>query len=166
MARVRKGNLSQRLAPSDGHLLSLPHLHCSRHLVRAEGTQIAIKPTFNIPATWKVGGRSPNLPTSMLFYAGILGVSAAKWGETFEQLTDRKGSDLKKYYIKCYIAEAYLIAEKVADKLRILSPGIGALRWAMVLLMIFFVMFGATLATLSPTRPSTLAIQSSTTECK
>ena len=56
----------------------------------------AIKPTFNIPATWKGAGRS-GLPSSMLFYAGILDVPAPRWGEAFEQLTgkDKNGTDLK-----------------------------------------------------------------------
>ena len=109
----------------------------------------AIKPTFNIPATWKGAGR-PGLPSSMLFYAGILDVPAPQWGKAFEQLTGKDGTELKKYYAKCYIAEAYLVAEKVADKLEVVSPGINALRWAMGVLLGFFILFAATIVTVEP----------------
>ena len=109
----------------------------------------AIKPTFNIPATWKGTGH-PELPSSMLFYAGILDVPAPRWGEAFEQLTGADGEALKKYYAKCYVAESYLVAEKVADKLRVLSPGIDMLRWAMGILLGFFILFGATIITVEP----------------
>ena len=77
-----------------------------------------IRPTFNIPATWQGAGRS-GLPSSMLFYARILDVPAPQWGEAFAQLTGKDGADLKKYYAKCYISEAYLVAGKVADKLEL-----------------------------------------------
>lgn len=45
----------------------------------------AIKPTFNVPDTWTSPGQE-GLPSSMVFYRGILDVSAAKWGQAFEQL--------------------------------------------------------------------------------
>ena len=109
----------------------------------------AIKPTFNIPATWKGAGHS-GLPKSMLFYEGILDVPAPQWGKAFEQLTGQDGKNLKKYYAKCYIAEAYLIAGKVADKLRVASPGVGALRWAMAVLLVFFILFAATIVAVEP----------------
>lgn len=111
----------------------------------------AIKPTFNIPATWRGAGQS-GLPPSMLFYKGILDVPAPLWGEAFQQLTGKDGVDLKKYYAKCYIAEAYLIAEKVADKLEVVSPGINALRWAMAVLLGFFILFGATIIAVEPVK--------------
>jgi len=109
----------------------------------------AIRPTFNVPATWDGAGRT-GLPSSMLFYRGILDVPAPRWGEAFEQLTGKDGKELKRYYAKCYIAEAYLVAEKVADKLEVVSPGIDALRWAMGVLLVFFVLFGATIITVEP----------------
>jgi hypothetical protein len=111
----------------------------------------AIKPTFNIPATWKGAGHS-GLPSSMLFYARILDVPAPQWGEAFQRLTekDKNGTELKQYYAKCYIAEAYLVAEKVADKLQVVDPGIGALRWAMGVLLGFFILFAATIVAVQP----------------
>lgn len=112
----------------------------------------AVKPTFNLPASWKGPGKT-GLPTSMVFYRGILDVSAAQWAEAFVQQTDGKGKRLKASYAKCYIGEAYLVAEKVADKLRVAAPGIGALRWAMVILLAFFLLFAATAQFVPPTKP-------------
>jgi hypothetical protein len=111
----------------------------------------AIKPKFNIPATWKGAGQ-PDRPTSLLFYKGILDVPAPQWGAAFEQLTGKDGKSLKKHYAKCYIAESYLVAEKVADKLEVLSPGIDALRVAMGILLGFFILFGATIVTVDPVK--------------
>ncbi|MGY4629839.1 hypothetical protein [Bradyrhizobium sp. USDA 4486] len=102
----------------------------------------AVKPRFNIPKTWKAGSK-PDRPPSMLFYKGILDVTAPTWGEAFIGLGTKKGDDLKAYYAKCYIAESYLIAEKVADKLRLLSPGVGLLQAAMWVLLVFFLLSGA-----------------------
>lgn len=102
----------------------------------------AVKPRFNIPKSWTSGSKADR-PTSMLFYKGILDVTAPTWGEAFIGLGTNKGDDLKAYYAKCYIAESYLIAEKVADKLRLLSPGVAALQAAMWVLVVFFTLSGA-----------------------
>lgn len=102
----------------------------------------AVKPRFNIPKSWTPGSKADR-PTSMLFYKGILDVTAPTWGEAFIGLGTNKGEDLKAYYAKCYIAESYLIAEKVADKLRLLSPGVAALQAAMWVLVVFFALSGA-----------------------
>lgn len=101
----------------------------------------AVKPRFNIPKTWS--GSKADRPSSLLFYRGILDVTAPTWGETFVGLAVDKGDDLKAYYAKCYIAEAYLVAEKVAVKLRLLSPGVGMLQAAMWVLLVFFSLTGA-----------------------
>lgn len=111
----------------------------------------AIRPTFNMPKTWTDGGRTGR-PTSMVFYKGILDDSAVTWGRSFVKLTGPDGDDLKAYYAKNYILEAYLVAEKVAEKLAALEPGIKALRGALLTLLIFFVLFGATVLFVSPTR--------------
>lgn len=112
----------------------------------------AVKPTFNLPASWKGPGKT-GLPPSMLFYKGILDVTAAQWADAFVQQAEGKGKKLKASYAKCYIGEAYLVAEKVADKLRIVSPGIETLRWAMVILLAFFLLFAATAQFVPSTKP-------------
>ena len=115
-----------------------------------------IRPTFNAPASWTGHGKA-GLPPSMLFYKGILDVSALKWGEAFEQLTGDDALELKRYYAKCYVAEAYLVAEKVADKLKIVSPGVNLLRLAMAVLLMFFTLFSATIVAVDPTRPTLMS---------
>jgi hypothetical protein len=102
----------------------------------------AVKPQFNVPKTW-TGSSRQGLPPSMLFYARILDVTAPTWGDAFIKLATDKGDNLKAYYAKCYIAESYLVAGKVAEKLRLLSPGVGMLRIAMWVLLLFFTLFGA-----------------------
>jgi hypothetical protein len=108
----------------------------------------AVKPRFNIPKTW--AGATADKPSSTLFYKGILDVTAPTWGDTFINLGTDKGADLKAYYTKCYITESYLVAEKVADKLRLLSPGVGLLQAAMWLLLLFFSLSGASVILVKP----------------
>ncbi|TXG96739.1 MAG: hypothetical protein E6R08_08645 [Nevskiaceae bacterium] len=102
---------------------------------------IAVQPRFNVPETWK--GSTGVRPASTLFYKGILDVSAPTWGDTFANLAANEGKDLKAFYAKCYIQETYLVAEKVAVKLRLLSPGVRLLQAAMCVLLIFFLLSGA-----------------------
>lgn len=122
----------------------------------------AVKPQFRIPKTWNAGSK-PDRPTSMLFYKGILDVTAPTWGEAFIGLGTKKGDDLKAYYAKCYIAESYLVAEKVAIKLRLLEPGIKLLQAAMAVLLVFFLLSGANVVMIksstsaAPKAPSTTA---------
>jgi hypothetical protein len=104
----------------------------------------AVGPSFNIPASWKKAG-APSEPTSMLFYKGILDVTAEDWGKAFVTQAGTDGKPLKSVYAKCYIAEAYLVAEKVGTKLSLEDPGVRALRYAMIILLVFFILVGATI---------------------
>jgi hypothetical protein len=63
-------------------------------------------------------------PSSMLFWMGISRTQPERWGKAFINPNDPKeiSADLKAEYIKNYIAETYLIAAKVADKVRFLEP--------------------------------------------
>jgi hypothetical protein len=115
----------------------------------------AVKPRFNIPKAWT--GSTTDRPTSTLFYKGILDVTAPTWGETFISLGTNKGEDLKAYYAKCYIAESYLVAEKVADKLRLLRPGVGLLQAAMWVLLLFFSLYGASVILVKPSSAAVTA---------
>lgn len=96
----------------------------------------AIRPQFNIPKTW-TAGRQGSRPKSMLFFEKMLDVSAADWGETFQDLS-AKGV-LKETYAKNYIYETRLIAQKVATKLNLLQNGTRFILCAVVALPIFFV---------------------------
>lgn len=111
----------------------------------------AIRPKFVVPATWKHPAGQGG-PTSMIFYKGILDTNAVEWGRTFEDQAAEDASSLKATYTKNYIAESYLVARKVADKLDTLRVGIVTLRTALLFLFLFVVCYGATIATLDPTR--------------
>jgi hypothetical protein len=109
----------------------------------------AVRPRFNVPASWR-GSPKTGLPGSMIFYEKILDVSAPDWGKAFQTLTGDDSKTLKEYYAKNCIGEAYLVAGKVAEKLKILQPGINALRLAMIILLLFFALYGVTLVTVTP----------------
>lgn len=114
----------------------------------------AVRPKFVIPETWR-NATGKEGPTSMIFYKGILDTNPVEWGRTFEDQAARDKADkLKATYAKNYIAEAYLVAQKVAEKLESLKPGIAALRIALGLLMVFLAAYAATIASVDPTRPA------------
>jgi hypothetical protein len=115
---------------------------------------IAVEPRFNEPKAWT---ESLDRPRSMLFYQGIIGVTAPIWGATFISLGTKKGEDLTAYYAKCYIAESYLVAQKVKKKLRLLRPGVGLLQVAMVVLLLFFSLYGASLILVKPSSATVTA---------
>lgn len=104
---------------------------------------IAIRPKFNLPASW-AGAAKQGLPPSMLFYKGILDVTGQQWAKAFVDQANGKGQKLKAHYAKCYISEAYLVAQKVGDKLRWAAPGVFALLVAMFVLLAFFVFLALT----------------------
>lgn len=105
----------------------------------------AIKPTFNEPKQWKA--RSDGPPKSMNFYARILDANPQVWAQTFVGLTGGKGGPdaLQAQYAKDYIFESYLVAEKVAHKLKKVAPAVRWLQWSMLVLAAFI---GAYLITL------------------
>jgi hypothetical protein len=111
----------------------------------------AIKPTFNEPGQWRA--RSAGPPKSMNFYARILDANPEVWGQTFVDLTGNgsKGPDkLRARYAKDYIFEAYLVAEKVADKLQKVEPAVKWLQRSMLVLAGFIVSYLLTLIVLPP----------------
>ena len=60
--------------------------------------------------------------------------------------------DLKIEYLKNYVAEAYLIAAKTADKLRYLQPAQSLLAWSLRCLLIYIVLLAYTQWTTPPTK--------------
>ena len=109
---------------------------------------VAIGPTFNVPKTWgKAVGENP---ASMLFYQMILSVNHTAWARFFRDTTGENGHDLKQVYVKDFIIESYLVAEKVAVKVRVLTHGVRCLIVAMGLLLIYFVLCAASFAAVTP----------------
>jgi hypothetical protein len=88
----------------------------------------AVTPRFNEPQSFRSSGGKPK---SRLFYRRIVEVSPEDWAKAFSQ---QAISDVRADYIKNAVLESYLIAEKIADKLRQLDVGIRYMRNATTVL--------------------------------
>jgi hypothetical protein len=87
---------------------------------------------------------------SFLFYQGIIRATPEAWGAAFE---GDKTALLNEYY-KNYVTEAYLVAAKVADKLRYLASAETLLLGAIRVLLFGFVCMSLTFAFVRPTPAS------------
>lgn len=90
-------------------------------------------------------GKGPARPKSRTFFVGMLSVSPADWAASF---LDRDNSSalepaLSLDYLKNYISESYLIAGKVADKLRFLMPAQWFQQMAIRILLVWVMIFVA-----------------------
>jgi hypothetical protein len=86
---------------------------------------------------------------SYLFYSPIIQVLPERWAESFLDDTEigadaesklRQG--LGTSYFKNYIVESYLVATKVADKLRYLMPAQDILSWSIRALLVWLFVYG------------------------
>lgn len=86
-------------------------------------------------------------PKSMLFHKGIIGTGPEGWVNSFVTENSNGGvivkNNLKLIYLINYIIEAYLVAAKTADKIRYLAPAQALLAWAMRTLVVFVLLFAA-----------------------
>lgn len=118
----------------------------------------ATRTRFKYPATATVAKQAG--PTkSFLFFREIIGVTPAGWAKSFVTVADAGGKpaatlrpDLKIEYLKNYVAEAYLVAAKAADKLRYLQPAQSLLAWALRCLLIYIVLLAFTQSSIKPTK--------------
>jgi hypothetical protein len=118
----------------------------------------ATRTRFKYPATATVAKQAG--PTkSFLFFREIIGVTPAGWANSFVTVADAGGKpaatlrpDLKIEYLKNYVAEAYLVAAKAADKLRYLQPAQSLLAWALRCLLIYIVLLAFTQSSIKPTK--------------
>jgi hypothetical protein len=92
---------------------------------------------------------------SVLFWQQIIRTRPEAWGSLF---AGDKGELLRKYYAN-YVAEAYLIATKVADKLRYLDPGQRLLIASIRVLLGLFLLIILTFTLVSPPPKATAAGQ-------
>jgi hypothetical protein len=84
---------------------------------------------------------------SYLFYSPIIQILPERWAESF---LDDIGADaesklhqgLGTSYLKNYIVESYLVATKVADKLRYLMPAQDILSWSIRALLVWLFAYG------------------------
>ena len=93
---------------------------------------------------------------SMSFHAQLLDTHPRTWGQSFVELTgDRhsSGDKLTAQYAKQYILETYVVAEKIALKLKKAAPAVRWLQVSMLFLAGFILSYGATLVFLAPVTP-------------
>lgn len=101
---------------------------------------------------------------SHLFYSDMIELCPAAWAKSFIVSKSATGAatldpDLALHYVKNYIAESYLIACKVADKLRYLQPAQTILSFSIRTLLIWVLLFGVTSAIVPVTKlPSTVVL--------
>jgi hypothetical protein len=107
----------------------------------------ATKVTFKYPKLNSATNPKPNRAKSFLFYPGIISLKPSEWGKSFldEGELDKLNSNLEIEYLKNYIVESYLVAAKVADKLRYLMPGQQLLSYALRLLFLWFIIYVVTI---------------------
>lgn len=91
----------------------------------------AIMPRFKIPS--ETGNQQMS---SMIFAPLIAGLKPAEWAKKF---TEKDFSKLQKQYVRNDVLEAYLIAAKIKDKLRVLQVGIKMIYSGVLVLCIWIV---------------------------
>jgi hypothetical protein len=96
-----------------------------------------------------VSATTPPRVRSRLFYNGILAVTPSVWARQFTQRDlelDEPilagSTEMKFEFAKDYILESYLVAAKVADKLRYMTPGQDLLFYSLKALLLWVVFLG------------------------
>lgn len=107
----------------------------------------AMRPTFFAPPVSRAGR-----PTVMGFHERLLSTHPRLWGQSFVDLTGDSNSgrnSLKAHYAKQYILETYLVAEKVALKLKKAAPAVRWLQLSLLFLAGFILTYGVTLVSVA-----------------
>jgi hypothetical protein len=117
-------------------------------LVVFHGTRTRFK--YFDPDPPSTAGVSPR-PSSYLFFPGIISVRPEDWAKAFlapsaagsaQSTVDPK---LATRYMKNYIVETYLVAAKVADKVRYLEPAQTLLAFSVRVLLVWIILFSVAL---------------------
>ncbi|NDU79072.1 hypothetical protein GWI34_41815, partial [Actinomadura sp. DSM 109109] len=113
----------------------------------------ATRTRFKYPTPEPEGaGARRSRPGSYLFYSDIIELRPEMWARAFTASANSpSGSvpldeELSIRYLKNYIAESYLVAAKVADKLRYLQPAQDILAFAVRMLVIWILLLAFTTA--------------------
>lgn len=96
---------------------------------------------------------------SFLFYRGILEVPPGEWARSYLAADNRTklASDIRFRYFQNYVVESYLIAAKVADKVRYLVPAQSMLANATRVLVLWLLVYAITLALVPPVEKGAIA---------
>jgi hypothetical protein len=107
----------------------------------------AIRARFRYPQA-----PQPKRAKSFLFYKSIIESLPGEWARSFVNENDPTKIEpgLKLYYFRNYITESYLVASKVADKVRYLEPAQTMQFWAIRLLLFWLVLFAMIFAIIPP----------------
>lgn len=113
----------------------------------------ATRTRFKYPTPEPEGaGARRSRPGSYLFYSDIIELRPEMWARAFTSSANSPSAavpldeELSIRYLKNYIVESYLVAAKVADKLRYLQPAQDILAFAVRMLVIWIVLFAFTTA--------------------
>jgi hypothetical protein len=92
---------------------------------------------------------NPSQTASYIFYSDILESRPAIWAKAFTKPAELPGTleldpNLSLHYMKNYIGESYLVACKVADKLRYLQPAQDILSFSIRVLVLWLLVIGLT----------------------
>lgn len=119
-------------------------------LLAASGALVtfhAIRARFRYPRVASEKGK----PKSYVFFKPIAEVAPEDWSKAFLSTDPTKlNDDLQLNYLKNYIAEAYLVATKVADKLRYLEPAQQLQSWAIKALILWLLALSITFIFVTP----------------
>jgi hypothetical protein len=89
--------------------------------------------------------QAPSHPASYLFYSAIIELKPETWASSF---TSENGSKIEPNiplrFFRNYIVESYLVAAKVADKLRYLHPAQDILAFSIRALLIWLILLSVT----------------------
>ena len=107
----------------------------------------ALRARFRYPKTSRDGRAN-----SFLFFREILGVPPGDWARSYVAPDDRTklAGDIKLRYFHNYVTESYLIAAKVADKVRYLVPAQSLLASATRTLVLWLLVSGFVFALVPP----------------
>jgi hypothetical protein len=126
----------------------------------------ALLPAYATPTQqhWLRGGPPNGVPFSALFYPGIRGVTPTQWGRFFTSLRSAgnvggvdRGTEADELYAKFAIIESYLVADDAAVKVASVNRAGGFLRWSMISLIVFAVLYGLNTVSVRPDRGTTTA---------
>jgi len=137
-------------------------------LVVFHATRIRFKYPSLVPGA---AGDGYNPARSFLFYKEIIQVTPEHWARSFlsKETREEIRKDLALEYFKNHIVESYLIAAKVADKLRYLMPAQDILSVSIRILLVWLFVGALTFAlvpeqpklTMNPNQPATVDPQPS-----
>lgn len=121
----------------------------------------ATRARFKYPTiqTQAIEGSSHRIK-SYLFYSGIIEVPPEHWARSFVEESEggrsKPSSAIGLQYLKNYIVESYLVASKVADKLRYLTPAQDLQALSIKMLFLWLILSGITAVAVEPPKGSML----------